>query len=371
MASQLVLYAALVVLAVVVIGGYAVLRRRADRPLPDAAAASPPPAAGTAMPPPVSPAPPPLQSTPFPMRAVMHQLYALAFHDATLEDTETRVQDAHARVLAECSAILDHIEDQPAYTPRRPLLLPKLIQAVNDNQSSGRDIATLIGQDPALAGNLLRIANSPLYRLQALPVESLERAVTLVGTDGLRQMIATAMMQPVLNMGGGVYGRFPSIVWDHSLLSSTAAVEHARSIEHGDVFAAQLLGLLHGLGAVIVVQVARDQYARHPELAPQPAVATALLDTRTSPTARRIAASWEMSSRVLGALDEQVSNKSQTAISPLGRSLRYGRVAGAVSLLVRHEHMAEATALEWLDRLEPDPQVNLAVWQRLSAANRG
>jgi hypothetical protein len=88
------------------------------------------------------------------------------------------------------------------------LLLPKLIQAVNDNQSSGRDIAALIGQDPALAGNLLRIANSPLYRLQALPVESLERAVTLVGTDGLRQMIATAMMQPVLNMGG-VYGRFP------------------------------------------------------------------------------------------------------------------------------------------------------------------
>jgi HD-like signal output (HDOD) protein len=41
------------------------------------------------------------------------------------------------------------------------LLLPKLIQAVNDNQSSGRDIAALIGQDPALAGNLLRIANSP------------------------------------------------------------------------------------------------------------------------------------------------------------------------------------------------------------------
>lgn len=305
------------------------------------------------------------------MRTVMHQLYALAFHDATLEDTETRVQDAHARVLAECTAILDHIEDQPAYTPRRPLLLPKLIQAVNDNQSSGRDIAALIGQDPALAGNLLRIANSPLYRLQALPVESLERAVTLVGTDGLRQMIATAMMQPVLNMGGGVYGRFPSIVWDHSLLSSTAAVEHARSIERGDVFAAQLLGLLHGLGAVIVVQVARDQYARHPELVPQPAVATALLDTRTSPTARRIAASWEMSSRVLGALDEQISSKSQAAISPLGRSLRYGRVAGAVSLLVRHEHMAEETALEWLDRLEPDPKINLAVWQRLSAANRG
>ena len=65
------------------------------------------------------------------------------------------------------------------------------------------------------------------------------------------------------------------------------------------------------------------------------------------------------------------SSALATAISPLGRSLRYGRVAGAVSLLVRHEHMAEATALEWLDRLEPDPQINLAVWQRLSAANRG
>jgi hypothetical protein len=70
-----------------------------------------------------------------------------------------------------------------------------------------------------------------------------------------------------------------------------------------------------------------------------------------------------MSSRVLGALDEQVSNRSQTAISPLGRSLRYGRVAGAVSLLVRHEHMAEATALE-LDRLNPTRR---SIWRSGSA----
>ena len=47
--------------------------------------------------------------------------------------------------------------------PRRPQLLPQLIQTVNDDVASARVMAAIIGQDPVLTGNLLRIANSPAY----------------------------------------------------------------------------------------------------------------------------------------------------------------------------------------------------------------
>ena len=38
-------------------------------------------------------------------------------------------------------------------------------------------ISRIIAQDPALTGNLLRIANSAMYRLSGQPVESIDRAV--------------------------------------------------------------------------------------------------------------------------------------------------------------------------------------------------
>ncbi len=51
-------------------------------------------------------------------------------------------------------------------------LLPQLIQTVNDDAASARVMAAIIGQDPVLTGNLLRIANSPAYKVHERPVEA-------------------------------------------------------------------------------------------------------------------------------------------------------------------------------------------------------
>ena len=39
------------------------------------------------------------------------------------------------------------------YFPRRPMLLPKLLQALNDTESTRRTLVNLIVEDPALAGS--------------------------------------------------------------------------------------------------------------------------------------------------------------------------------------------------------------------------
>ena len=110
-----------------------------------------------------------------------------------------------------------------------------------------RGIARLISQDPALTGNLLRIANSPAYRMQPAPIESIERAVAVLGTHGIRSTIAAAVMQPVLS-SGGAFRNLPEVIWDHSPARRQAAEAHAMLVGNDDPFAAQLLGLLDGLG---------------------------------------------------------------------------------------------------------------------------
>ena len=298
-------------------------------------------------------------------RELLYRLHAVAFEDATLVDTGTEASTGHGDVTAAAAAILSRIETQPRYTPRRPQLLPQLMRTVNDPDASGSAIAAIIGQDPTLAGNLLRIANSAFYRVQSTPVESVERAVAMVGTDGIRRIIAAALVQPVMSDSGGVFGRFPTIVWEHTLVAAAAAADHAKLVERDDAFVAQLIALLQGLGSIIVVQVVRDQYATRPGLVPDVRIADALLDRWAVSTARRIAESWELSDRIGMALVDQQRDVSPAELSPLGRSLRFGQQAGAVSMLCRHGRMGDAEARRVVASLDPNVDAIENIWSRL------
>ena len=266
-------------------------------------------------------------------KQILNSLYALAFDDAELNSRDAMARAGQAEVVAASVALLARIENQPRYAPRRPQLLPQLMKAIDTGEASVNALARLIAQDPALAANLLRMANGPLYRAQKGPVENIERATALIGTDGIRSLAAAAMLQPVLESGTGVFGKFPEIIWEHTLYSAAAAEAHAALIENADPFAAQMLGLLQGLGSIIVVRVVRDEYAARPHVVPDAGVAAALLEAWAGSTARRIAESWGLSDRFVDALHDQLLETTPEQLSPLGRSLRFGRVAGALLML--------------------------------------
>lgn len=330
---------------------------QADTPPPPAPLPAQAPAAAPATLAPTAAAKP-LLPDPAP---VIAQLYALAFDDDSIDDPAVRT--AHAEVVRGTVQTLLNIEDRPEYAPRRPQLLPQLMRELDNDEASLRSLAQLVGRDPTLAGNVLRTVNSPLYRPGSQPVESIERAVSLVGTTGLRSMVAAALLQPELVGGPGAFGRFPEIVWDHTLHSALAAASHAVLVEDTDPFAAELLGMLMGLGAIIIVRVVRDQYALRPQLLPSASVATAVLESWTSPTARHIAKSWELSDRMALALHEQLLDKTARHLSPLGRSLRFGRVAGAAALLVRHNRLDPDAGRALLGDVA-DPQLD-SIWRKL------
>lgn len=245
------------------------------------------------------------------------------------------------------------------HLPRRPQLLPQLIQTVNDSDASARAMAAIISQDPVLTGNLLRIANSPVYRVQARPVETLQRAVTLVGTDGIRQIISAVLVQPVMQLQCDAFPQFSTVIWEHALLASRAAADHARTVTHEDGFAAQWLGLTQGLGAALVMRHLLDACAQQAVAVPPRALAADLLDSWTLPVASHIAAAWELPKAVHDALIRQSG-------SGLAASLRFARAAAAASLLCRHGQIGQVQALALLEQLEGTPPHALPwIWRRV------
>jgi HD-like signal output (HDOD) protein len=270
----------------------------------------------------------------------------------------------YAPVMAAASAILEAIEAQPEYIPRRPALLPQLLTAVKDDGTSIRDIARIIGQDPALTGNLLRIANSSFYRGTGKPVESIDRAAILVGTEGIRSIIATALLQPVMSTKSGAFSGFPEVIWEYTLYSATAAESYAGQVEPADPFSARLLGLLDGLATIVVFRIVRDQFTTRPELSPDAATVSYMLARHVPATAQRIAESWELSAAVRDAI---CSTDNEIGV-PLGRALAFGKSAAALLVLCRAGRVKETAARATLLASHSRGMQIDRVWNRLVEA---
>ncbi len=234
---------------------------------------------------------------------------------------------------------------QRRYFPRRPNLLPKLMHAIRDENASRRQLAAIVADDPSLVDGLLRMANSPFYRINPEPIETIEGAISLLGCDGLRSMIAAALMQPIFQVSDtGASPRFPELVWEHTLRSAHAAAPYAALIEKADPFAAELLALISGLAEIVLFRVAMDHCAAAAQAGPL--VIASLLDSQSAVLAWRIGAAWQLSAPAVAALEAQTL--SSEPVTPLGRALRFGRRAGALALLYSNALIDDTTVRESL-----------------------
>jgi HD-like signal output (HDOD) protein len=235
--------------------------------------------------------------------------------------------------VAAALAVIGEAARERRHFPRRPNLLPQLMHTINDESTARRQLVAIIARDPALVDSLLRMANSSFYRLSAQPVESIERAVAILGSDGLRSVIATALLQPIFDAAAAQdFPRFAPLVWEHALRSAQAAVVHAAVAERTEPFAAELLSLISGMAEIVLFRAARAQCAAAAQGAPSAAALIgALLRAHAGVLAQRIAADWQLSEAARAALGEQCG--PGPASTPLGRSLRFGRLAGALAVL--------------------------------------
>lgn len=329
-------------------------RKRADTPV------AAPAMARTAPLGPSMAAPPPAA---LPVRRMVH---ALALRDERAANPDAKLETAQTQLLMAASQEFARIGTEPRYTPQRPSLLPQLLEVVNDEEASLRSLSRIVAQDPQLTGELLRTANSPMYRASSTPVESVERAAAMLGNAGMRTLIASALVKP-LTQGAGPVGRFGEVMWEHAQISASAAEAWAARNQDADTFAAHLLALMYGLGSVAVYRVMADLYEAHPDVPRDAAAIASALDTNATVTAARIAESWGLSERTHEALEAQ-SSAAPVGDAPLTRALRFGLTAGSLTLLVRYGKLTEEVALEQIAAAGFSGPVVDRTWQRLLKA---
>lgn len=131
--------------------------------------------------------------------------------------------------------------------PPFPAVATKLLRLLSSDDVAVKEIVKLIRADPALASELMRVVNSPLYGFPAR-ISSIQSAVTLLGLQTVRSFALTVSMKGFLHTALRL--DLLRRIWRHSLACGILCeeVSAACSASQGGDDRAYTAGLLHNVG---------------------------------------------------------------------------------------------------------------------------
>lgn len=142
--------------------------------------------------------------------------------------------------------------EQALRLPCSPALLPRLIVALQDQNSGADDIEAVIKLDAALSAATLRVANSAFFSTGE-PVESVAEAVIRLGMKEIFRLSALALINRWES--GSVRSAYrgdPGDFSRHALCTALAAEALAEATERADPQSAYTAGLVCDLGKLAV-----------------------------------------------------------------------------------------------------------------------
>lgn len=141
------------------------------------------------------------------------------------------------------------------------LSLPEVVisanQLLNSPAATARDIGEVISHDPALSAQLLKLVNSAFYGFTS-PIDTISRAVTVIGNRELRTVILSASVATVFNRIA------PELVdmddfWHRSVYAGLVAKKLAETQGNSRNEALFLTGLLHDVGKIVLFSYRPEQ----------------------------------------------------------------------------------------------------------------
>ena len=187
-----------------------------------------------------------------------------------------------------------------------PHIVAKLIRLVNDEESTLQDFEAVIRLDPALVARLLTLVNSSYFGLTR-KVDSISRAVALLGMKNLHNIAVTDAVQGMLRSSTGASDFLPSTLWLHSAASGICCKMIAERIFMINGDDAYLCGILHDIGLIVELEARQDDFLQLVEqLSPEGediiALEQTLFGTDHCQIGAILAEEWRMSESLTAAI---------------------------------------------------------------------
>jgi HD-like signal output (HDOD) protein len=153
-------------------------------------------------------------------------------------------------------ALLERIWSNPLL-PSPPTLALQIVEKSRQANCTVQEIGTLLSQDPALCGKVLKTLNSSLYALSQ-PVTSLGRAVTILGLKPLRSLVLGLTLPAIQSRMTADEGL--RNYWKESVAGAITARELAKRLGYPDPEDELVSSLLRDLGMILLRQTFAADY---------------------------------------------------------------------------------------------------------------
>lgn len=153
--------------------------------------------------------------------------------------------------------IVDNAVKEISHIATLPEVTVKIIELVEDPNSTAQDLHKIISNDPALCSRILKVVNSSFYGLPG-QIGSINRAIVLLGLNAVKNIAISASLAKLFK-GGQLCPAFSAKdLWAHSVHTAAAAKLIADSRKLGLPDEAFLAGLMHDIGVMVELQFNRN-----------------------------------------------------------------------------------------------------------------
>ncbi len=220
--------------------------------------------------------------------------------------------------------------------PMLPQVTTQVLSVVNDVNSDAAALASLIQSDQALAGHVMRIANSAAYSPTA-KMTSLQQAIARLGMQNMAEIAMAATMGPKMFSVQG-FEQLIKDIWQSSLATAVWAREIARQGRR-NVESTFLCGLLFQIGKPVVLQTVLE-ITQKDGLEVTPDMVAELMEAYQSQVGTVLSEHWQLPSAVIHTIqgvdsDGPVAGLQSNGSQDIVDTVKAARVFSACTLADR------------------------------------
>ncbi len=201
---------------------------------------------------------------------------------------------------------LDHVQSEldanRLVLPTLPDIALKVKNAVTDGDISAKELADMIVTDAALSAQIIRVANSPMYRGSS-EINNIQMAVSRLGNNTIRSLVTSLVMKQIFRPSSKLLESLFRKTWEQSINVSAISRALCAFVPHLDSDEAMLAGLIHQIGKLPILMLVEHI----PEFRDSPTRMEKLLEKAHPAVGKLIMDAWDFPGNLKPVASEYVN----------------------------------------------------------------
>ncbi len=226
--------------------------------------------------------------------------------------------------------------------------------ALNDPNSSTEKVAHIVGAEPVLSAQLLRLANSAAMNTGGKTITDLRTAITRLGYALVRNVAISVGMRQLAeaDQEGATQLRIEKL-WKHCTLVAALAYVLAKKKARINPDEAMLAGMLHDIGSFYILTRAKN----YPDLFADESTLDEIIQQWRAEIGQAILESWEIPEEIAAAVrNHEQSERTHAGPADLTDVILVANILGCQAKPCIPENLDWETAPSAFERLKLDEE---------------